>query len=175
MQQIAQSSLYRTNIGFVEGSGNPVDLLVSVFTSAGVKVTEFPVALTGGQHLQMNSFLSTRGIQLDDGRLEVKVTTGSGRVTSYASVVNNATGDSLVVTPTTLGQGTSKKYVLPGVAELSGGVVWQTDMRLFNAGTEPVTASLTLQSMGGAPPRTHVDPPEATSGSTTARSSPAAG
>ncbi len=151
MQQIAQSGVYRSNLGFVEGSGNPAELLVSVFASNGTKVSDFPVSLTGGQHLQMNSFLAERGIQLDDGRLEVQVTSGTGRVTSYASVVNNATGDSLVVTPTTLGQTTSTRYVLPGVAELSGGVVWQTDMRLFNAGAEPVTATLTFQSLNGSP------------------------
>ncbi len=153
LQQIAQSAVYRTNLGLVEGSGNPVDLLVSVFDTTGSRVTQFPVALTGGQHVQLGSFLKERNIQLDDGRLEVQVTSGTGKVTAYASVVNNVTGDSLVVTPASLSQAGASKYVLPGVAELSAGVPWQTDVRLFNAGTQPVTATLTLQSLNGNPPR----------------------
>jgi parallel beta-helix repeat protein len=153
LQQIAQSSTYRTNLGLVEGSGNPVELLVSVFDTIGSRVTQFPVALTGGQHLQLGSFLAEREIQLEDGRLEVQVLSGTGRVTSYASVVNNATGDSLVVTPVALSQSGSAKYVLPGVAELSAGVPWQTDVRLFNAGDQPVTATMTLQSLNGNAPQ----------------------
>lgn len=153
LQQIAQSATYRTNLGLVEGSGNPVDLLVSVFDTAGSRVTQFPVALTGGQHVQLGSFLQQRNIQLDDGRLEVQVTSGTGKVTAYASVINNVTGDSLVVTPASLSQTGAAKYVLPGVAELSAGVPWQTDVRLFNAGTQPVTATLTLQSLNGNPPQ----------------------
>jgi hypothetical protein len=153
LQQISQSSLYRTNLGFVEGSGSPVSLLVSVFDASGSRLTQFPVGLSGGQHLQMNSFLVERGIHLDDGRVEVQVTSGAGRVTSYASVVNNATGDFLVVTPAAMNEAGSTKYVLPGVAELSGGVVWQTDMRLFNASEQPVTATLALQSLNGGAPR----------------------
>ena len=90
---------------------------------------------------------------LEDGRVEVKVVGGSGKVTSYAAVVNNATGDTLVVSPATLGTAGSTKYVLPGVAELSGGVIWQTDARLFNAGDAPVTATLTLQSINNNPPQ----------------------
>ncbi|HUP46280.1 MAG TPA: hypothetical protein VM779_12285, partial [Thermoanaerobaculia bacterium] len=153
MQQISQSLLYRTNLGVVEGTGNPVQLLVSVFDGAGGRVDEFPLALNGGEHLQMGSFLHQRGIELEDGRVEVKVASGSGKVTAYAAVVNNATGDSLVVTPSTLGGQQSTKYVLPGVAELSGGVVWQTDVRLFNAGDDPVTATLTLHSLNDNPPQ----------------------
>ena len=153
LQQIAQSPIYRTNLGFVEGSGNPVDLLVSVFNTAGTEVDRFPVALTGGQHLQMGSVLEQRGVALDDGRVEVQVVSGTGKVTAYAAVVNNATGDALVVNPATLGEGGSTKYVLPGVAELTGGVVWQSDVRLFNAGDEPLTAKLSLHSMSGGTPQ----------------------
>ena len=49
LQQIAQSADYRTNFGLVEGSGNPVTALISIFGSDGKKLTEFTQALNGGQ------------------------------------------------------------------------------------------------------------------------------
>src|SRR5204862_5274265 len=100
LQQIAQSSSYRTNFGLVEGSGNPVTALVSIFGSDGKKLTEFTQSLNGGQHLQMNSVIATKGLTaVTDGRIEVKPIAGNGKLTAYASVLNNETSDPLLVSP----------------------------------------------------------------------------
>ncbi|MFL6246259.1 MAG: IPT/TIG domain-containing protein [Thermoanaerobaculia bacterium] len=153
LQQIANSERYRSNLGLVEGSGQPVSLLVNVFGGDGAKLTSFPVNLNGGEHTQLNGFLASRGVTVDDGRVEVSVTSGSGKVTAYASVLDNHTGDPLLVSPVTLTAASNTKWVLPGVADLhSGRATWQTDMRLFNAGTTEVEATLTFH--GGAAPRT---------------------
>ncbi len=156
LQQIAQSDRYRTNLGIVEASGDAVSLLVKVFGSDGQKLTEFPVQLAGGQHTQLNSFLSTQGVgSLADGRVEISVTGGAGKVTAYASVLDNATSDPLLVTPVTLADTGNTKWVIPGVADLNNGIAnWQTDMRLFNAGTSAVDAVLTFYSQNGGPPQT---------------------
>ncbi|HEX6159909.1 MAG TPA: hypothetical protein VF111_07070, partial [Thermoanaerobaculia bacterium] len=154
LQQIAHSDRFRTNLGFVEGSGQPASLLVTVFGSNGAKVTSFPVSLTGGQHLQLNGFLASQGITtLNDGRVEVQVTSSTGKVTAYASVLDNQTADPLLVTPVTLSEQGQTKWVVPGVADLANGLAnWQTDMRIFNAGTEPVEATLSFHSQSGAEP-----------------------
>ena len=39
LQQIAQNASFRTNLGIVEGSGNPATVLVSVFGNDGAEVT----------------------------------------------------------------------------------------------------------------------------------------
>jgi hypothetical protein len=154
LQQIAQSDRFRTNLGFVEGSGQAASLLVTVFGSNGAKVTSFPVQLAGGQHLQLNSFLATNGVtSLSDGRVEVQVTSSTGKVTAYASVLDNQTADPLLVTPVTLSDAGQKKWVVPGVADLANGLAnWQTDMRIFNADTAPVDATLTFYSQRGGDP-----------------------
>jgi hypothetical protein len=157
LQQIAQSDRYRTNLGIVEGSGNPASLLVKVFGSDGQKLKEFPVQLAGGEHTQLNAFLSTNGVgPLSDGRVEISVVGGSGKVTAYASVLDNQTSDPLLVTPVTLSDGGASKWVVPGVADLNNGIAnWQTDMRLFNAGTTDVEAALTFFSQNSTTaPRT---------------------
>ena len=155
LQQIAQSSKYRTNLGIVEGSGNPASLIVRVFGSSGQYLTEFNVNLRGGQHLQLNSFLREQGLDgLTDGRVEIQVESGDGLVTAYASVLDNDTSDPLLVTPVTVGAEGATKWVVPGVADLTSGFAnWQTDLRLFNAGSTPVDATFTFHSQSGAEPK----------------------
>ncbi|HYR29764.1 MAG TPA: hypothetical protein VEU30_14945, partial [Thermoanaerobaculia bacterium] len=156
LQQIAHSAQYRTNLGIVEGSGEPANLLIKVFGKDGAQLTEFPMSLAGGQHTQLNGFLATHGItSLDDGRVEVAVTSGNGKVTAYASVLDNQTADPLLVSPVTLGQTGNTKWVVPGVADLSNGIAnWQTDVRIFNAGTEPANLTLSFLSQNGGEPKT---------------------
>jgi uncharacterized repeat protein (TIGR01451 family) len=156
LQQIAQSDRYRTNLGIVEGSGEAVSLLVKVFGNNGAKLTEFPVNLAGGQHTQLNSFLVAQGVgPVSDGRIEVSVVGGNGKVTAYASVLDNDTSDPLLVTPVTLSDSGSNRWVMPGVADLNNGTAnWQTDMRVFNAGTTDAQTTLTFYSQNGGTPKT---------------------
>ncbi|MFZ2489932.1 MAG: hypothetical protein WA208_00470 [Thermoanaerobaculia bacterium] len=156
LQQIAQSEHYRTNLGFVEGSGEPASLLVSVFGKGATKVLEFPVELKGGQHLQLNSVLAQKGVTVDDGRVEVKVTSGAGKVTAYASVLDNRTNDPLLVTPQSIAATGLTSWVIPGVADLQNGAAanWKTDVRLYNAGASPVSASLRFHSQNGGEAQT---------------------
>ncbi|HET9424068.1 MAG TPA: hypothetical protein VFO55_01755 [Gemmatimonadaceae bacterium] len=155
LQQIAQSSKYRTNLGLVEGSGDPASLSIRIFGQSGEYLTEFPVNLKGGQHLQLNSFLRDQGLDsLEDGRVEVEVLSGNGKVTAYASVLDNETSDPLLVTPVAVDAAGATKWVVPGVADLvSGFANWQTDMRLFNASAAPVDVTLSFYSQSGAEPQ----------------------
>ncbi|HXH40420.1 MAG TPA: hypothetical protein VNN08_17450 [Thermoanaerobaculia bacterium] len=154
LQQIAQSPAFRTNLGIVEGSGDPASVLVSVFGDNGVKLTEFTQDLKGGQHLQLNSVLAQKNVQVSDGRIEVKVVSPGGKVTAYASVIDNQTNDPLLVPPVAVNQVAAAKYVIPGVADLSNGTAnWQTDVRLFNPSQNIVNVTLTFHSQGGGTPQ----------------------
>ncbi|HEV7920806.1 MAG TPA: hypothetical protein VGR02_08465, partial [Thermoanaerobaculia bacterium] len=155
LQQIAQSAAYRTNLGLVEGSGQPASLLIAVFGASGQKLTEFPIDLKGGQHLQLNSFLASKNIELQDGRVEVRVTSPGGKVTAYASVLDQKTADPMLVTPVSLSEAGHSKFVVPGVADLSTGAAnWRTDLRIFNASSNAVEADLLFYSQTGGEPRT---------------------
>jgi hypothetical protein len=154
LQQIAQSAAYRTNLGIVEGSGDPASVLVSVFGDDGKKLTEFTQELKGGQHIQLNSILSQKNVQVNDGRIEVKVVSQVGKVTAYASVLDNLTNDPLLVTPVAVNATAAAKYVIPGVADLNNGFAnWQTDVRLFNPSANIVKVTLTFYSQGGGAPQ----------------------
>jgi uncharacterized repeat protein (TIGR01451 family) len=155
LQQIAQSAAYRTNVGLVDGSGKGASAVISIFNGAGTKLLDISQTLAAGQQLQLNALLAQNNITLSDGRIEVKVTGGDGKVTAYASVVDGGTGDPLLVSGVPLTQAGATRYVLPGAANLNAGSAdWRTDMRIFNYGNISQTATLTLFPIGGATPLT---------------------
>src|SRR4029077_7072303 len=133
LQQVAQNDAMRTNFGVMEASGQPASVLVSVFDSTGNKLLDLPLALSGGQHAQLNGFLAKNNISLPDGRIQVQVVGGAGKITAYASVIDNKSGDPILVSGVPLGQTSSDHFVLPGVADLNTALAaWRTDMRIFN-------------------------------------------
>jgi len=161
LQQVAQSAAYRTNLGLVEAAGENATVLIHVYDNSGHELARIPQSLLPGEHLQLNNFLQTNGISLADGRIEVEVTSATGKVSAYASVVDNLTNDPLVVFPVTEGTVSANRYVIPGVANLQNSLAnWRSDIRLFNSGTSPVTATLTYSPQPGNPGATNsVDVP----------------
>ena len=153
LQQVAQSAAYRANFGFAEGSGQPADLLVRVYDPASVLLATIPVSLQAGEHKQINGMLSASGINdLANGRVEVEVVNGNGKVTAYVSEVDNRTNDPLLVSAVVKGNTTANRYVVPGVAYIdSGFAFWVTDLRIFNAGAAtPATLTFYPQGNPGA-------------------------
>ena len=152
LQQIAQSSAFRTNLGLVEAAGESATVLVHVLDDSGNELAAVPESLQPGEHLQINNFLAANGIpSLADGRIEVEVTSPTGKVSAYASVVDNVTNDPLVVFPVTRGTVSAERFVVPGVADIDNpGASWRTDLRLFNSGAEPVSATLTYSPQPGS-------------------------
>ena len=150
MQQIAQSKTKHTNLGLVEGSGDPVSLQVRIFGADGTPRGDFDVELNGGEHKQLNSVLAEHNVTLDDGRIEVEVTNGIGKVTAYASVIENKSSAATLVPPATIAGAGHTKWVVPGVAALPiGSGNWQSDVRIFNAETKAVDVTLTFYSTSG--------------------------
>lgn len=153
LQQISESSTYRTNIGLVEASGAPASIRVSVFTASGTKLGEFPVELRPREHIQLKQPLLTNGFVVDDGRIEVEVTSETGRITAYASVLDSITNDPFLVTPVEIAKVSSAKLVVPGVADLQNGIdSWRTDLRLFNGSTSQQQATIAFFPQGNSSP-----------------------
>jgi len=145
LQQIVQNAAYRTNLGLVEGSGKEANVQITVFNASGAEVTSFTQLLKPFEHQQLNSFLATRGITLNDGRVETKVLSDTGKVLSYASVIDVVTSDPLFVTGVQAKEFSASRFVLPGVADFNNGTAaWRTDMRVYNASNSATTATLTF-------------------------------
>lgn len=149
LQQIAQTAAYRTNVGVIESASKPASASVSVFDAAGSKLLEVPLTLAAGEQKQLNGFLAQNGITLPNGRIEVKATGGAGRISAYASVIDNATNDPLYVSGVPLGGATASRYVIPGVSSVeTGDASWRSDVRVFNAASSPVPTTMTFYPEG---------------------------
>ncbi len=143
LQQIAQSPAYRTNLGLVEAAGEPATVRVQVFNNAGVRLDDNSITLQPGEHRQIDQYLATRGLTLADGRIEVEVTSETGRVSAYASVLDNATSDPLLVEPARIGEVQANKFIVPGIADIKTGTAsWRSDLRIYNPAAAPVNATL---------------------------------
>lgn len=149
LQQIAQSSLYRTNFGLVEGAGEPADVVLRVFNNQGALLQSIPLSLLAGEHRPLNALLATYGITLEEGRVEVEVTSSTGKVTAYASTIDNRTNDPLLVPPVLKGGASATRFALPGMADLNTGAAsWRSDIRIFNSGSTYTPATLTYYPQG---------------------------
>jgi uncharacterized repeat protein (TIGR01451 family) len=148
LQQIAQSDTFRTNLGIVEATGKPASALVSVFDGAGSRLLDLPLTIAAGEQRQLNSFLADKGITLTNGHIEVQATGGDGKLTAYASVIDSRTTDPLLVSGVPIGGAGATRFVIPGVASLDTGATWRSDVRIFNGGNTPQTATLTLFPTG---------------------------
>ncbi len=88
------SGLWRSNLAFVETTGNPVDLSIQRVTANGTVLGTITTHLEGRQVSQINyvitSIVNTTGT---NQRIRVAVTGGTGRVITNASRMDNRTGD----------------------------------------------------------------------------------
>ena len=148
LQQIAESPAYRTNLGLVEASGEPAEVMIRVFNPSNELIAEIPQSLRASEHKQINSILAANNIRLDDGRFEVEVTSDTGKVTAYASRIDNFTGDPLLVSPVVKSSAQGTRYVVPGIAYIDGITKWRSDMRVFNAASTSTNATITFYPQG---------------------------
>jgi len=88
------TGLWRSNLAFVETTGNPVDLTISLLDTNGITFGS-PITkhLDGRQVSQINYIISAFGTTGTNQRIHVAVTGGTGRVIANASRMDNRTGD----------------------------------------------------------------------------------
>jgi uncharacterized repeat protein (TIGR01451 family) len=150
LQQLAQSADYRTNLGIAEAAGKSANVNLNAFDALGKQLFSLPLTINAGESKQLNAFFTQNGVSsLSNGRVEVKVSGGEGRVTAYASVIDNASNDPFLVPPVTLSAAGANRYVIAGVGDItSPAASWRSDLRVFNAGSGPQTTTLTFYPLG---------------------------
>lgn len=144
LQQIAQNNAYRTNVGLVEGAGQAVDMALTLFDASGAQIAQRAYSLKPFEHQQQSLSALFPGTTLTDGRLQVQVLSDGGKVTAYASLLDNVTSDPLLVFPVDPSKVSNTRVVVPGIAELNNpGSNFHSDMRIFNGGTTDAQVTLT--------------------------------
>jgi hypothetical protein len=93
--QLEQSPNFRSNLGLNELTGNPVTLRISLVVADSKVTSSTTVDLQGNEFRQLNSIINSLGPGKNayNARVIVRVIGGTGRVTAYASVVDNRSAD----------------------------------------------------------------------------------
>ena len=145
LQQVAQGSAYRTNLGFAEGSGQPIDFVATLLDDKNNVLSTRSYSLKAFEHQQIGLGGFFPGTNIGDGRLEIRVTSDIGKLTAYASVLDNITNDPLLVFPVDPSQIATTRFVVPGVAELNNGAAnFHTDMRIYNGSSNATNVTVTF-------------------------------
>ncbi|MCU1349972.1 MAG: hypothetical protein JWO56_3002, partial [Acidobacteria bacterium] len=92
--QVEQSEAYRSNVGLVEVTGHPVTVELTAFVPDTKTYPIIQVPLRANEFVQLNSLMTSLGYPIAyNARIQLRVIDGTGRVTAYASVVDNRTAD----------------------------------------------------------------------------------
>lgn len=116
---LIQNARFRTNLGFVAGSSNDggsMGIEFRIKNSQGVTVgtRNFSIAPGNFTHVQFSSS-SVSPSSYDIGAAEVRITTGSGAVVPYASVIDNVTADAVYVSGTFPPNAVAPKASVPSI------------------------------------------------------------
>ncbi len=87
----------RSNVGFVNVSGIPIEVDVELYRSPGTSLGTLTVPLAALEWRQLTDVFRMVSAEVDDGFAIVRSPTPGGRVIAYASVVDNASGDPFLV------------------------------------------------------------------------------
>ena len=151
LQHVSNNGRFTTQLEFVEGSGQTALIRVTLLDASGEGLAQKNLQL--GPYEQRDESIDDSAlfpdVTISDGRVEVEVISGTGRVTANAILVDRETEDLMFVRPVQAGRISANRWVLPGVAEFDGERDFQTDVRIFNAGAAPVTVTASYRPQTG--------------------------
>jgi hypothetical protein len=89
---------YRSNVGFLNVTGRSIDIEVSLYRSTGVHLGTLDYVLLPYEYDQVtNIFDAVSTANVEDGYALVRTTTSGGEFFTYASVVDNRSGDAIYI------------------------------------------------------------------------------
>lgn len=152
LQQVAQSASFRTNFGLIEGSGQPASVELRLLDGHNNQIATSTFNLKPYELQQFNFGAAFPNVTLNDGRVEARVLSDTGKISAYASVLDNTTNDPLLVLPVDPTKVSDTTFVLPGIGDFDVNVAhWKSDVRVYNASSSSVPVTLTYYPQGNGP------------------------
>ncbi|HXI11743.1 MAG TPA: proprotein convertase P-domain-containing protein [Thermoanaerobaculia bacterium] len=149
---LENSVSFRTNVGVSEVSGRTGTVRVAFFDRSGNELEhrDFPIAPFG--HLQFGAFDGRQGRMLASFRGEVRVLEGEARVLTYATVIDNETGDPIWIDGTSEPPSGRAIRVTTAVhTDGLNGTKWRSDLWIFNRTVTSSSVRITFQPSSNAP------------------------
>jgi len=139
--QLTRTSGYRTNIGFANAGDRPIEVEVRLYRANKAFIGREDYSLTPYGSYQANGIIN---VNVNDAYAVVSSSSPSAEYFTYASIVDNLSGDSVYVTP--VDEVSGDAIYVPGVAHVAGagGTNWRTDLEVHNPGSGTVTFRIEL-------------------------------
>jgi PKD repeat protein len=141
--QLTRSPVFRTNIGWVNLGSSGLDLSIQLVGADGVALGSHQASVPPYGYDQANDILPTN---IDDAMAVVSTSSPDARFFTYASVVDNSTGDPIFI----LQAASAATLYIPAAAHVGGfaGTDWRTDLEIANRKADPVECSVDLLRTG---------------------------
>ena len=142
--QLARTARFRTNLGFVNLTDQALTLQAAASRADGSSLGTWPVTLGPYGFLQQNDPLSwLTSDAVEDAFVVVTAADDAARYVTYASVVDNVSGDAVFVLPAA---GFSAAQVVPAAVSAPGlyGTNWSSELELYNPGQSAASCTVEL-------------------------------
>jgi len=148
--QLTRNSHFRTNIGFANVSDRKITVKVKLYRNTGSQIATKSYTIEPYGFYQKTDIIGTN---VSDAYALINSSTSGAKYYTYASVIDNRTGDPVFITRGEVALARQSLYI-PGSAHVNGacGTQWRTDVEMYNPGSTTTTYRLELLKRGQANP-----------------------
>jgi len=141
--QLTRNGDYRTNIGFANASDQTVAVAVKLYRNDGSLIATRNYTLQPYGFYQKTDIIGT---DVSDAYAVVSSSTSGAKFFTYASVIDNRTGDPVYITPGVGTASAGQSLYIPGSAHANGasGTQWRSDVEIHNPGSTTATYRIEL-------------------------------
>jgi len=138
---------YRTNIGFANATGKAITVDVDLRDAHGDTLGTRSYVVKPYGFYQKTDIIRE---DVSDAVAVIRSKTPGAAFFTYASVIDNRTGDPVFITPDAGVATAGESLYIPGSAHLdgAGGTHWRTDVAVYNPGTATATYTVELLKRG---------------------------
>lgn len=143
LMQLTRNDTFRTNIGWANPTANALAITIDLQDSQGTSLGIYTTTIPPFGYDQANDIF---GADTDDARAVISTSTPQANYFAYASVVDNRTGDPILILESDRG----KKLFIPAAAHVQGlvGTDWRTDLEISNGKETMVECTIDLLKTG---------------------------
>jgi hypothetical protein len=142
---------FRLNVGVTEVAGQPAAVEIALRDASGVLRALIPRSVPAAGLVQVNDVYALTHLAPGvSDRIDVRVTGGAGRVAAWATPVDDSTNDGAFVAA----HPAAASLLIPAAARASGqfGARFVTDLKISNAGADPVNVRVAFSPLSGPTP-----------------------
>jgi len=145
--QLTRNGDYRTNIGFANAGPEAIEVQVELYGHDGNHVKSWSRTMEPYGFYQKTDIFGT---DVADGYALVSSPTAGATFFTYASVIDNRTGDPVFITPGAGQASAGESLYIPGSAHVNGagGTHWRTDLEVHNPGSTDASFMIELLKRG---------------------------